>query len=105
MHWLKVSEELVHFLLSPIFVTINKVKVLVLQYAAACCGMLQNPHVQLQKLSAAACCSCTCLSTGTFRLEGGVLAVKITDMQSTGQTSRISTRQYAASPWGVYVCA
>ena len=30
--------------------------------AAACCGMLQNPHVQLQKKGAAACCGCTCLA-------------------------------------------
>ena len=27
-----------------------------LRHAAACCGMLQNPHVQLQKKGAAACC-------------------------------------------------
>ena len=29
--------------------------------AAACCGMLPNPYVQLQKTGAAACCGCTCL--------------------------------------------
>ena len=27
-----------------------------LRHAAACCGMLQNPLVQLQKTGAAACC-------------------------------------------------
>ena len=27
-----------------------------LRHAAACCGMLQNPHVQIQKKGAAACC-------------------------------------------------
>jgi hypothetical protein len=48
MHWFKVSKEVVHFLLSPIFVTIKH---------AACCGMLQNPHVQLQKQGDTACCS------------------------------------------------
>ena len=26
------------------------------RHAAACCGMLPNPYVQLQKMGAAACC-------------------------------------------------
>ena len=32
-----------------------------LRHAVACCGMLPNPYVQLQKMGAAACCGCTCL--------------------------------------------
>ena len=51
MHWFKIAEDLVHFQLSPHH---KQSKVL---GAAACCGMLQNPHVQLEKPGAAACCS------------------------------------------------
>ena len=42
MHWLQISEELVHFLLSPIFMTINKAELLVLGDAARNCGMLRS---------------------------------------------------------------
>ena len=35
-----------------------------LRHAVACCGMLPNPYVQLQKTGAAACCGCTCLGVG-----------------------------------------
>ena len=37
-----------------------------LRHSAACCGMLQNPHVQLQKKGAAACCGCTSLVRGAW---------------------------------------
>ena len=45
--------------------------------AAACCGMLQNPHVQLQKMGAAACCgmlrlhmlACQCATGAQERLK------------------------------------
>ena len=33
---------------------------------AACCVMLPNPYVQLQKMGATACCGCTCLAMGFF---------------------------------------
>ena len=79
-----------------------------LRHAAARCGMLQNPHVQLQKKGgaaccgmlrhAAACCGCTSLPCTCVLLFGGITASCTTALYAFSLAERQKTEALQFTP-------